>query len=94
MTPQQKQEVKAYINSLVEFVHKNEKIMYLKERWLDEREYEDWKGYEDLIKDEFVNGGHEFVRANRSFAMVVRKYGYLIEVKLNVSSITAKVLKK
>ena len=51
---------------ILEFINSKdaESLIYLRERWQDEREYEDWKDYSDLIATK-VPAGFKFMKATK-----------------------------
>jgi len=56
---------KKQINSL--FDDKSDTLYYLKDRWEDEKEYEDFEDYIDVIKKIFADYHFKDIRVNKRF---------------------------
>lgn len=56
---------------LFDFVMKCDKLFYLKDRWSDERDYEDFAEYRDAIKAIFANTGYSVKAVSQSFKITI-----------------------
>lgn len=58
-------------------------ICYLKNRWKDEREFEDFSDYVTAMKDTLKTEGYELVKLTKTFAItLIGKYAtYLLKFK-------------
>ena len=66
-----------------------EKIENLHQRWQDEREYEDWTDYENVMKDMW--NGEEFIKGTKrplGFKVKDSKKGCIYHIKLKVTKTT------
>lgn len=59
--------------ALLDFVINNDRLNYLKARWLDEREYEDFEEYRTEIRKVFEAEGYACATITKSFAIDVSK---------------------
>ena len=51
-----------------------DKIYYLKFRWLDEREYEDFKDYKKGVEELFKNSAYEVVSVSKTFNIELKEF--------------------
>lgn len=72
---------------LMDFAGKNERLLYLRGRWQDEREYEDFAEYEKIIKSIFADAGFEVKKITKSFNITLLKDGIEFLLKVNMGSI-------
>jgi len=86
MTPETVGIIKAEIKTFMGLVESGkalDNLFALQSRWLDEREYEDFDEYVEVMK-KHVPEGYEFVKANKSpFGYTVKcKLGHKLQVKV------------
>jgi hypothetical protein len=74
------------VEQLGAFVKEQDQLFYLKNRWLDEREYEDFAEYKKVIEDIFTKNGYKVQHIGQSFTIKVLKDMHLFEVKINASN--------
>ena len=65
-------------------------LYYLKQRWLDEREYEDFDEYIKIFKDTFKKYGFDNLNLTKSFKITLSHLGWKTQFGLNYSGITFK----
>lgn len=83
----------AEVRHLCRFIKYHEQLNYLKGRWLDEREYEDFNEYKKLITKIFIDADYEVHSIGASFMFKVSKNGIKLEAKLTCSHIKIRVIK-
>ena len=67
-----------------------ETLGYLKARWQDEREYEDWAEYEKVIRQKLT--GYNVVKVIKVGAVIRTKH-FDLQIKVNMESATWKIVK-
>lgn len=75
---------------LLDFVCKHDRLLYLKARWQDEREYEDFSEYKKIIIDIFEAEGFKVYKVTSSFEITLVKEGTEFCVKINLGSVKIK----
>ena len=89
-----KQQVHKFLDS------EHEDIYYLKDRWNDEKDYEDFKDYEQIVKEIFVDHNKEHktsftnVRVNKRFTINCETSVALITLKFNADALRIKYRSK
>ncbi len=76
---------------LLDFAAKNETLGYLKGRWLDEREYEDFAEYKKAIAKIFESVGYVVKNVTKGFAITLEKNSVKCVLKYNATSLTVNV---
>lgn len=77
-----------------------EDIYYLKDRWSDEKDYEDFKDYEQIVKEIFADHNKEHktsftnVRVNKHFKINCETSVALITLKFNADALRIKYQSK
>jgi hypothetical protein len=94
LTPQEQPISPARLEArtLSDFIAKHDKLTYLKGRWLDEREYEDFAEYKKIIKQIFEDAGYSVQSIGASFTFKVSKNNAKLEAKLTTRSVTVRIL--
>lgn len=83
-------ESKALMDGLSAAIKKHlERLSYLKSRWLDEREYEDFAEYEKVIREIFEGEGFKVLKIGKSFSIDLAREGRKLNVKIGARSITS-----
>lgn len=87
-----REQIREHANSVFEEVLDGygEFLGYLKCRWEDEKEYEDWKDYEKAIREKLA--GYNIVKVIKVGAVIRTQY-IDIEIKMNLASVKYKVVK-
>jgi len=65
-------------------------LYYLKSRWNDEKEYEDFDEYAKIFKDTFKKYGFEDISLTKSFKVTLKHLNWKTQFKLNYNGITFK----
>jgi len=68
----------------------SQNLYYLKQRWSDEREYEDFDEYVKIFKDTFKKYGFENIKLTKSFKVTLNHLGWKTQFGLNYNGITFK----
>lgn len=89
LTPTQ-QAFRDTASKLMNFVCNNDRILYLKGRWLDEREYEDFAGYEKALKAAFEGSEFNLLKATKSFDLTVQAGDFRYVVRVNTTCVKIK----
>jgi len=77
------QELRKELSKVSAFVSKNEKLFYLKHRWEDEKEYEDFSEYKSIISKIFLPITKD-IKITKGFQITLRlKENIQITVKIN-----------
>ena len=58
----------------------SDSLWYLKQRWADEKEYEDWQDYCDAVKKNVESKGGIYCSFNKRFHVTMQLDGWLIEL--------------
>jgi hypothetical protein len=77
-SPQQETIIKALKAKMEEILHDkkfNDTIANLAFRWMDEKEYEDFKDYEKVMKEKVETFGVKFIKGSK------RPFGFVVEFK-------------
>lgn len=77
---------------LVHFACNNDRLAYLKSRWMDEREYEDFADYEAEIRKVFTEGGYDFRKATKSFQILIYKDGAALQLRFGSTKASVEIL--
>jgi hypothetical protein len=77
---------------LLKFAVEHQKLNYLKSRWLDEREYEDFAEYETAIRQLFTDVGYTVKKVSRSFTVEVNKNNVNMQLKVGPSRISVSLI--
>ena len=85
---QPSEEQRQLVKELLSFAAKNDQLLYLKSRWLDEREYEDFSEYTKIIEKIFTDAGYAVKKISRSFTIELRKGDANLELKVGASRIS------
>ena len=65
-------------------------LYYLKQRWTDEREYEDFEEYIKIFKDTFKKYGFDNLNLSKSFKITLKHLGWKTQFGLNYKGINFK----
>ena len=65
-------------------------LYYLKQRWTDDREYEDFDEYIKIFKDTFKKYGFDNLNLTKSFIITLKHLGWKTQFGLNYKGITFK----
>ena len=65
-------------------------LYYLKSRWNDEKEYEDFNEYVKIFQDTFKKYGFEDITLTKSFKITLKHLGWKTQFGLNYNGITFK----
>lgn len=78
------------LESLLADKDRQNKVYYLKDRWTDEREYEDFEDYKTAMKAIWDLTSFEFVSMNKSFSVVLKDkiQGHSFKVNFNRNGYT------
>ena len=68
----------------------SENLYYLKQRWNDEREYEDFDEYVKIFRDTFKDYGFKNVKLTKSFKITINHLGWETQFRLNFNGISFK----
>lgn len=72
------------------FTDNEEKLGYLKGRWQDEKEYEDFEEYKAIMKPLFEAAGFRVLKITKSFSIQVTKDGMGFEMKIGTRQVSVK----
>lgn len=72
---------------LLEFASKNDRLIYLKGRWLDEHEYEDFNQYKVEIEKCFEGSGYVVKKISKSFKIELEKDRLPLTLKIGAHSV-------
>lgn len=73
---------------LMKFAMDNKKLHYMRERWQDEKQYEDFSEYQQIIKDIFTTGGYEVKKITKGFKITILKDSKQFTVGINLTGVT------
>lgn len=65
-------------------------FLYLKDRWADESEYEDFNEYKKVIKTQLEKLGFKFISATKGFKIKFSWGDILYDLKINLNSVNLK----
>jgi hypothetical protein len=77
---------------LLKFAVGQQKLAYLKSRWQDERQYEDFADYEAAIRQILNAADYTVRRVTRSFTIDVSKNGVDMKLKIGTSRISVSLM--
>lgn len=60
----------------------HQKLFYLQDRWKDEKEYEDFAEYQEVVSKIFKEYGFTDIKLLKSFVIKCKENGHPITVKL------------
>jgi hypothetical protein len=79
------------LKEVIDFVERQEQIFYLKHRWMDEKEYEDFLEYKVALQNIFEEAGYKIKSINESFTIKIMKDAHLITIKILLGSFKVRV---
>ena len=91
LTPELQTKIQDFRNQVYPIYNSEEfcdELGYLKGRWLDERQYEDFEQYKKRIAELFKTVNYDNIQVTKNFRIVLTKENVNIEIKCSTRNIS------